>query len=293
MANTFLTTYNNDLAFLPSSVNTIRVLSLNAITTLGPVYTLDDQFAIIEANVELNPVTIQLTSMSGAPNQSIYIRRLDELGTGNLVTVLPQAGYTIFGVSSVTLGPNVQVVNIYSDPVQLDWKTLANSFDELAPVGVKGSMIARTNSTYTSVPVGPDGYVLTANSGAAPGIFWAAPGSGSLGLLWTRERITATASGPAVSPSLTVTLTFISTTGSGVASGTLANGTIANDGQEKILVATSLTCPYSLVVTSFVTAEGTAGTRTLRFDATGRSATLLWSNLNTAWFIKGTGVTII
>ena len=56
--------------------------------------------------------------------------------------------------------------------------TQTAAFDALAPTTTKGDLIANNGTDNVRVPVGTNGYVLTADSTAASGVAWAAGGGG-------------------------------------------------------------------------------------------------------------------
>ena len=114
------------------------------------------------------------------------------------------------------------------------------------------------------------------------------------------QRITAVAPtpGPAVpaSPNVTTATTLITTTGTaGAATGTLPAGTV--DGQVKYLIAVSIAAgtTYDLDVSTSTDLRDATGAlvTTMRFDNTGNSATIIWDNTLTTWYLTNAGVTLL
>jgi hypothetical protein len=57
--------------------------------------------------------------------------------------------------------------------------TKITAFDALSPSTTKGDLIAYDGTDNVRLPVGTNGYVLTADSTATSGVAWAAGGGGS------------------------------------------------------------------------------------------------------------------
>lgn len=113
------------------------------------------------------------------------------------------------------------------------------------------------------------------------------------------ERLTIPG-GTSQNPSMQVETTFIITTGSGSALGELPDGIF--DGQIKYIIAQTLanfptvsTVPYLLDVTTLTTlytANGIVASG-IQFTDVGNSVNLVWSDNSSAWYILGTGATIV
>jgi len=175
----FLTTYNNSEVYVNNFATIVPSFSLAATTITAATYTIDDQYCIINADVTLNSIVITLETITRFPNQVLYIRCVDTTSTGNTVTILPQTAYTIFTASSYVLTRNQQLVSIFRDPTALNWATLENGFDQLAPAApVKGTMLVSDGTNFNAFTPGFDGFVLTANSAAPLGLTWSAGGGG-------------------------------------------------------------------------------------------------------------------
>jgi len=63
--------------------------------------------------------------------------------------------------------------------------TAAAAFDALSPLTTVGDLVA-FNGANTRLPVGTDGYVLTADSGAATGLIWALPSAAAASGQWIK-----------------------------------------------------------------------------------------------------------
>ena len=109
--------------------------------------------------------------------------------------------------------------------------TQTAAFDALSPLTTKGDLIAHNGTNDVRVPVGTNGYVLTADSAAASGVAWAAAGS---------ARVVAVAD--ATSITINADTTDIATQANTQAAGTLTinapTGTLSN-GQKLMLRLTS------------------------------------------------------
>lgn len=106
------------------------------------------------------------------------------------------------------------------------------------------------------------------------------------------ERINASALSPA-SPSLLTNVTFVSMTGSGVATGTLPAGT--RDGFMKIITATQITASYELVLPSLVD-PGTGSNAISKkavFTHAGQGIHLVWNHIDQSWFIVNGGAFVV
>jgi len=165
--------YDYDTICVENYCNDFSGFAWNLITITQPAYTTTDAYAVIEANVSLNPIVITLSSVVRWDNQVIWIRRTDPNATGNSLTVLPQPGYTIMGSSSFVTNEQNRVIAIQRDPQgPNDWRTLLNNFDQLAPTSAKGDIIVNNGTTNVALPVGPNGSVLIASSTSPDGVIW-------------------------------------------------------------------------------------------------------------------------
>lgn len=405
--------FNSNIACLINYCNTFYGMSWNAVTVtaLNSPYTIQHDDVIIECDVSMGPVTVQLATIPTHANKVLFIRRIDPSTTNNVVTVVPQTGFTVLGGASTTMDRDQQVLSIYQLLPASDWRILNNRFDQLTPQTTKGDLIVFSGTNSARLPVGANGLVLMADSTQTYGVKWAsvagngdvvgpasstdnavvrwdgttgkliknsgvildnsnnfsginnislsgtvdgrdvsvdgstldahivnfsnphnvtaaqvgssvpqwnasqiqnipvssaAPADGNIlvynfGLNqwvptnntnYTLERITAVGGGAGVNPNITSRITFVTTTGSGTAVGTLINGNASRDGFEKIIIAENLSCPYVLTITSIVDAAGSIGTKTLTFNNTGQSARLIWSNGQLHWYISDTGATL-
>jgi hypothetical protein len=92
------------------------------------------------------------------------------------------------------------------------------------------------------------------------------------------------AGGSSGNPNASFVYTFVTTTGSGTATGTLANGLV--ESQRKILIAESLAVPYQLTITNVVDpALGLKSTETVYLISAGDRIELVWNATAGAWFV--------
>jgi hypothetical protein len=87
--------------------------------------------------------------------------------------------------------------------------TATAAFDALSPLTTKGDLIAYDGTDGVRLPVGTNGYVLTADSTAASGVAWAAGGGG--GVTASNDTSTSTNLYPLFAAATTGTLTTIYT----------------------------------------------------------------------------------
>jgi hypothetical protein len=89
--------------------------------------------------------------------------------------------------------------------------TATAAFDALSPLTTKGDLIAYDGTDGVRLPVGTNGYVLTADSTAASGVAWAAGGGGGGGVTASNDTSTSTNLYPLFAAATTGTLTTIYT----------------------------------------------------------------------------------
>lgn len=153
-----------------------------SITHADSTYTIRDQAIIIEADVLNGAINIQLSSMPhDLDNQVLWIRKVDATHTGNPVTILPQAGYTVLGGASYVLTKHLEILTIYRDKNVSDWKTLTNRVDQISPTTTKGDILVHNGLNLQALGVGADGLVLVADASQPTGVRWgSAIGSGDV-----------------------------------------------------------------------------------------------------------------
>lgn len=249
------------------------------------------------------PTGVKWTSVIGAgdvigPGSSTdnAIARFD----GTTGKIIQNSGITIddsnnmSGANNIAVSGTVDGRDVSVDGANLDAHIANLSNPHNVTAAQVGNTTAQWNAnkiqgTNVSSTAPTNGQLLSYNGGTSQ---WEPTTTINM-FNWGVERITAIGGGAAVSPTLTKNLTFITTTGAGTATGTLASGALANDGLEKILMGSALACPYALTVTSMIDAVGSAGSKVLRFDNSGQSAVLIWNHTIGRWLIKNAGVTVI
>jgi hypothetical protein len=129
---------------------------------------------------------------------------------------------------------------------------------------------------------GSSGQVLQTN-GAATLSFASMPS--------TYERFSV-AGGANRNPDISYNSSFIKTTGVGNATGTLSNG--ITDGQINNFIGQSIVTPYVLDVSTSTNVLDYNGSTVyyFTFTNTGNTASVVWNNDGSNWFIVGTGVTL-
>lgn len=145
---------------ISNSATTMEVAANTATTLLGGVTLAAgnvDQFTVV-----LDPSTVneEIVFITGVLGDTFTIQRA-KAGTSGI---------------SHSAGAKIQHV-LTSDDLYFfrDGTTTADAAVPKATVTTKGDLIAATaNATVTRVPVGSNGYVLTANTTATAGIAWAA-----------------------------------------------------------------------------------------------------------------------
>lgn len=212
--------------------------------------------------------------------------------SGTSGTQLQNSGVVLDNLGNITGVALINGRNVVADGIALD--NHLSDFNN--PHQVTAVQVGNTNPLWNAnqlqgvpisatVPTSNQILVYDANSN-----LWVP--SSNRSIVFSSERLTI-AGGTSVDPSLIPNLTFINTTGTGTASGTLANAAPTRDGFEKIIVAETLTIPYNLTVNSIVDATGNAGTHTLIFSYPGQSTKLVWSQATTRWYFSNSGPTIV
>jgi hypothetical protein len=156
----------------------------------------------------------------------------------------------------------------------------------LPDAGANANVVLDSGGAMTITDAPSAGEILVA-TGATTANWAPLPGA------FTAQDISV-AGGTATSPTVSITTTFITTTGAGTATGTLGDGT--SNGQFKYLVAVSITAGvnYDLASTAgnVIDANGAAVT-TMRFSTSGNALTLIWNTTTSKWFIVGAGATLL
>ena len=125
-------------------------------SSLIPVITVDAKGRVTTVN--LTPVTT--APIAGEIGDILWLNAVGQPAANNQLNYDPITGYL-----------NVAQQITFNDP--------APTFNNLSPLTTKGDILTVDLVSNTRLPVGPDGYVLTANSATITGLEWAAAGSGT------------------------------------------------------------------------------------------------------------------
>lgn len=114
----------------------------------------------------------------------------------------------------------------------------------------------------------------------------------------TQENLTVIGGGADVNPDPNKQITLLTTTGTGIATGKLSNGSL--HGLIKNITAVNLNffagqyTTYKLDVSTNTTFTDASGTNPnfIEFKSTGNSITMVWDNFNGSWYISNAGVHI-
>ena len=199
-------------------------------STNGAVAVQDEGTTLTTGVRNINFVGANVTATSSGDSVTVNV----SAGTGSVTSVdvsggttgLTTSGGPVTTSGTITLAGTLAIANGGTGQT-----TQTAAFDALSPLTTKGDLIAHNGTNDVRVPVGTNGYVLTADSSAATGVAWAAAGS---------ARVVAVAD--ATSITINADTTDIATQANTQAAGTLTinapTGTLSN-GQKLILRLTS------------------------------------------------------
>lgn len=199
-------------------------------STNGAVAVQDEGTTLTTGVRNINFVGANVTATSSGDSVTVNV----SAGTGSVTSVdvsggttgLTTSGGPVTTSGTITLAGTLAIANGGTGQT-----TQTAAFDALSPLTTKGDLIASNGTDNVRVPVGTNGYVLTADSSAASGIAWAAAGS---------ARVVAVAN--ATSITINADTTDIATQANTQAAGTLTinapTGTLSN-GQKLLLRLTS------------------------------------------------------
>jgi hypothetical protein len=131
-----------------------------------------------------------MNAFAGAVTSGSYLRGN---GTNVVMSTIQAADVPTLNQNTTGTASNVTgTVAIINGGTGQTTQTAA--FDALSPSTTKGDLIGHNGTNNVRVPVGTNGYVLTADSSAASGVAWSAAGSGSaLAILDEGSTLTAAA----------------------------------------------------------------------------------------------------
>lgn len=199
-------------------------------STNGAVAVQDEGTTLTTGVRNINFVGANVTATSSGDSVTVNV----SAGTGSVTSVdvsggttgLTTSGGPVTTSGTITLAGTLSIANGGTGQT-----TQTAAFDALSPLTTKGDLIAHNGTNDVRVPVGTNGYVLTADSSAATGVAWAAAGS---------ARVVAVAD--ATSITMNADTTDIATQANTQAAGTLTinapTGTLSN-GQKLLLRLTS------------------------------------------------------
>jgi len=284
------------------------------------------RFAEIDGNgnfVKSSIAPFSLTLQNTGTNTTLLIPSPISSGTASFKTIAVGTGLSISDNGTTVIISNTAPENFL---------TLVNSGSNVvgtklivanAPVD-SGNARIKTLLSGSSISLVDDGSTITINSTVAAltlqntgtsniGLLVPSPISsgtasfktlaGSSGITLSDNGTTVTVSntapyyfsvagGNAASPSLVNSINFISTTGTGAATGTLTTGNY--DGQLLHLVAASIGAgtSYDLTTTGVLTAANGAAVSLMSFTSSGESAMLIYNQTLSMWFIANSGTTL-
>ena len=199
-------------------------------STNGAVAVQDEGTTLTTGVRNINFVGANVTATSSGDSVTVNV----SAGTGSVTSVdvsggttgLTTSGGPVTTSGTITLAGTLAIANGGTGQT-----TQTAAFDALSPLTTKGDLIASNGTDNVRVPVGTNGYVLTADSSAATGVAWAAAGS---------ARVVAVAD--ATSITINADTTDMATQANTQAAGTLTinapTGTLSN-GQKLLLRLTS------------------------------------------------------
>lgn len=308
-----LTTQNQIIALErdPSAPTDWRTL-VNGLDQIAPTHARGDMIVHSGTTNARLPVGADGTVLIADSAQSVGVRWGVQSGGGDVIgpgastdnaiarfngtsgKVIQNSGITIDDANNISGAANYTSSGLVNGRnVATDGSTLDSHVSDFSnPHNVTAAQVGNTTaqwnaSSIQSAPVSATtpttGQLLVYN-----GTAWAP--TSTISILNSIEDI-AVAGGGAASPTLNTKYTFVTVTGSGTATGTLANGSPSLNGFEKVVVASDLAAgtTYTLTVTSMITGNGQTGTRIVTFTNTGPSIYLVWKQSRSAWFIVNTG----
>lgn len=169
--------YDNDNLFITKLYGDVTSLALdvrNINASMSPLLTSIDDMAFI-VDTSAGSVTLNINTSNNLIDNQSYIIKKDD-ASPNPVIIVPPPGETIDGAASLSIIGENRVVQIVKN--ESNWEIINNSYDLNVLFGAKGSLLTSNGTTAAILPVGPNGYVLMADSTAANGIKWSATGGG-------------------------------------------------------------------------------------------------------------------
>jgi hypothetical protein len=163
--------------------------TLNQNTT-GTASNVTGTVAIANGGSGASTAQTAMNAFAGAVTSGSYLRGN---GTNVVMSTIQAADVPTLNQNTTGTASNVTgTVAIINGGTGQTTQTAA--FDALSPLTTKGDLIGNNGTNDVRVPIGTNGYVLTADSSAASGVAWSAAGSGSaLAILDEGSTLTAAA----------------------------------------------------------------------------------------------------
>lgn len=144
------------------------------VTTSGTI-TLAGTLAIANGGTGQTTRQNAMDALAGAVTSGQYLRGN---GTDVVMSAIQAADVPTLNQNTTGTASNVTgTVAIANGGTGQTTQTAA--FDALSPLTTKGDLIGHNGTNDVRIPIGTNGFVLTADSSAATGVAWAAGGSGS------------------------------------------------------------------------------------------------------------------